>query len=117
MVVKKQGSYLEEDGRSDGIRSASRGLTLQLRGGHFYMDAGTHLKTRSQGSRARAMEAAAHENPIFGTRLFVCVENWVLRYSRSLNEPKGPVQGGSHKGRGCCFNFENTLSQYEFLHL
>ena len=49
MVVKKQGNYLEEDGGSGGIRSASPRLTLQLRGGDFYIRAGTCLKTRAQG--------------------------------------------------------------------
>ena len=49
MVVNKQGSYLEDDGGSGGIRSASPILTLQLRGGDFYIRAGTCLKTRRQG--------------------------------------------------------------------
>ena len=46
----------------------------------------------------RAMEAAAvPEGPLFGTRLFVCANIWVLRHSRSLNEFEGP-QGDRDRG-------------------
>ena len=66
LVVKKQGSYLEEDGGSGGIRSASPRLTLQLRGGSFYIRAGTvhvlRLGLRVRTGRAR--EAVVPEDPL-----------------------------------------------------
>ena len=50
----------------------------------------------------RAREAAVPEDPLFGTRLFVCAKNWVLRHSTAgldiqyeptknqfFNEPEG----------------------------
>ena len=43
MVVKKQGSFLEEDGGSGGIRSASPRLTLQFGFHDFYIRAGIVL--------------------------------------------------------------------------
>ena len=49
MAAKKQGSYLEEDGGSGQIRSASPRLTLQLRGGNLYLRASKYFKTQAQG--------------------------------------------------------------------
>ena len=40
-------------------------------------------------------EAAVPEDPLFGTRLFVCAKKWVLRHSRSLNAHEGPWAGWS----------------------
>ena len=37
-----------------------------------------------------AREAAVPEDPLFGTRIFVCAKNWVVRHSRSLNVHEGP---------------------------
>ena len=56
-------------------------------------------KNGSQGPQlfrapvGRAREAAVPEDPLFGTRLFVCAKNWVLRCSRSLNELEGACSG------------------------
>ena len=48
------------------------------------------LDLRVQG---HAREAAAPEDPLFGTRLFVCAKNWVLGCSRSPNAHEGPCSG------------------------
>ena len=74
MVVNKQGSYLEDDGGAGGIRSASRGLTLQLRGGHFFcIRAGTCLKTRAQGPCGACKGSCCARGPTFWhTSLCVC---------------------------------------------
>ena len=39
------------------------------------------------------------EDPLFGTCLFVCAKNWVLRHSGSLNahETKSPEKGDSNR--------------------
>ena len=41
----------------------------------------------------RAREAAVPEDPLVGTRLFVCAKNWFLWHSRSLNAHEGPWAG------------------------
>ena len=68
-------------------------LTLQPGGQHFYIRAGTRLKIRLQGPYSAAREADVPEDPLFGTRLFVCAKNLVLRHSRSLNAHEGPWEG------------------------
>ena len=52
------------------------------------------------------------EDPIFGTRLFVCAKNWVLRHSRSLNAHEGPWAGCSnpiHDVRSMICVFSQTV--------
>ena len=69
-------------------------LTLQPGGQHFYIRAGTRLKIRLQSPYiACKREAAVPEEPLFGTCLFVCAKDWVLRHSRSLNTHVGPWVG------------------------
>ena len=64
---------------------------------------GTFFDVHLQGPRERAAckgtEAAAPSGPTFGTRLFVCAKNWVLRDSRSLNELEGSCTGCISEGR------------------
>ena len=71
----------------------SAGLTLQPGTEDVYVRASTRLKTQPQGPYGRAREAAVPEDPLFGTRLFVCAKNWILRCSRALNRLKGPCSG------------------------
>ena len=46
----------------------------------------------SVASLARG-ELLCRRTPLFGTRLFVCAKNWVLRHSRSLNTHEEPWAG------------------------
>ena len=53
----------------------------------------TIFDVRLQGPRGARERAAMTEDPPFGTRLFVCANNWFLRHSRSLNALEGPWAG------------------------
>ena len=62
-------------------------LTLQPRGQYFYIRAGARLKI-CRVRTARAREAAVPEDPLFGTRLFVCTVRyiWVVQYGLSTGQ-------------------------------
>ena len=71
-------------------------------------------------ARARAREAIVPQDPLSGTRLFVCAKNWVLRCIRSLNELEGPYSGwvalaagGGGRGR-CPFSAESAVLLFDF---
>ena len=53
----------------------------------------TIFNVRVQGPREAHERAAVAEDLLFGTRLFVCAKNWVLRHRRSLNAHEGPWAG------------------------
>ena len=60
----------------------------------------------------RAREAAVPEDLLFGTLLFVCAKNWVVRHSRSVNVHEGPWAGwAAVSGKGLTFAVQSSQSR------